>query len=83
MTLGAEGQHGDVREAGGPAAQSSTSGVMAGRTGLRWRVVVLVVIQVAIPSALLAARWADPTIGQQRGGWQMHTACWGRAEPCR
>jgi hypothetical protein len=50
---------------------------------VRKRVWVLVAVQIAIPLVLLAMRWADPSAGQLRFGWQMHTVCWGREPPCR
>jgi hypothetical protein len=50
---------------------------------VRRRVWVIIAIQLVIPAVLLLVRWSDPSVGQLRGGWQMHTSCWGRDEPCR
>lgn len=50
---------------------------------MRERVYVLAVLIVLVPLLALAFRWDDPSRGQIRGGWQMHTDCWGRSEPCR
>jgi hypothetical protein len=50
---------------------------------LRLRVKVLIAVQILIPAVLLGVRWADPSSGQQSFGWQMHTQCWGREEPCQ
>lgn len=50
---------------------------------MRLRVYVMVALMVLLPAAALAWRWHDPSLGQIRGGWQMHTDCWGRADPCR
>lgn len=46
-------------------------------------VYLLIALQVLIPAMLLGVRWSDPSVGQLRGGWQMHTVCWGGGEPCR
>jgi hypothetical protein len=49
---------------------------------MRRRVYVLIALQILVPLLLLAARWADPEIGQRRFGWQMHTNCWGAIHRC-
>ena len=51
------------------------------RFGLRPIVIVLIVLQVALPSTLLVVRHLDPSIGQLPFGWQMHTTCWGSDNP--
>ncbi len=50
---------------------------------MRRRVKLVLIAQILIPAVLLGVRWNDPSVGQQRAGWQMHTACWGKDEPCK
>lgn len=47
----------------------------------RIRVWIIIVLQISIPSVMLAVRWHDPSGNQMPFGWQMHTSCWG-ADQC-
>lgn len=50
---------------------------------IRRIVVVLIVVQILLPALMLAVRVSDPSVGQVPFGWQMHTSCWERDDPCR
>lgn len=56
---------------------------VAWRSAVREPVYVLAVLIVLVPTLALLFRWDDPSRGQIRAGWQMHTDCWGRVNPCR
>lgn len=44
-----------------------------------WRIRLLLLAIVLVPTVLLALRWEDPSRGQIPFGWHMHTSCWGHA----